>query len=75
MTCATCHKVRAAIFSALAGGEQAVQMHSDHIYSAAWNVNIKYLAGATYHNVPDVVANSIVAAKAGSVMDYADLHA
>lgn len=69
MTCTTCHKVRAAILSALAGGEQTIEMTADHIYSAARNVNIKYLAGATYHNVPDVVANSIIAAKAGHTLD------
>lgn len=67
MTCAACHKTRAAIFSALAGGEDTISMTSDYTYSAARGVNIKYLAGAVYRNVPSKVASAIVAAGAGTI--------
>jgi hypothetical protein len=67
MTCDACHKTRAAIFSALAGGKDSVSMDRDYTYAAARNVHIKYLAGATYHSVPSRVAAAILAAKAGTI--------
>lgn len=67
MACDACHKTRAAIFSALAGGEDTISMTSDYTYSAARSVNIKYLADATYRKVPAVVAAAIIAAGAGTI--------
>jgi hypothetical protein len=67
MTCDSCHKTRAAIFSALAGGKDSISMTADYTYTAARNVHIKYIAGATYHNVPSKVAAAILAAGAGAI--------
>lgn len=68
MACATCHKVRAAVFSMLACGKDTVEMVSDYTHKVG-NVHIRYAAGATYHLVPAAVAASIVAARAGTVLD------
>lgn len=67
MTCSACHKTRAAIFSALAGGEDTISMTADYTYAAARNVHIKYIAGETYRNVPTKLAAAIMAARAGTV--------
>jgi hypothetical protein len=67
VTCSACHKTRAAIFSALAGGEDSISMTADYTYTAARNVHIKYIAGAVYRNVPSKVAAAILAAGSGTI--------
>lgn len=70
MTCATCHKVRAATLSMLGGGTDSVELHVDYTHKVG-GVHIKYLSGYTYRNVPKVVANAITAAKAGHILENA----
>lgn len=68
MACSTCHNVRAAILSALGGGNDDVEMQANYTHKVG-AIHVKYSAGNLYRKVPAVVAKAIVAAKAGRILD------